>query len=110
MSIFQTNEIRELAQLLPNRVRSTYNLRQVMDYPGTGPFRHKKRVDKEVWVMERNPDYWNEGLPYLDGIEFYHLTAPGSRAGLLPPSPLRTARASFPACRSSLANAPCGTR
>src|SRR5437870_1261545 len=35
---------------------------------------------------------------------------PGSRAGLLPPSPLRTARASFPACRSSLANAPCGTR
>jgi ABC-type transport system substrate-binding protein len=50
-----------------------YNLRQVMAYPGTGPFRHKKRVDKEVWIMERNPDYWNEGLPYLDGIEFYHL-------------------------------------
>src|SRR5919109_5409556 len=36
--------------------------------------------------------------------------SPGSRAGLLPPSPLRTARASFPACRSSLSNAPCGTR
>ena len=50
-----------------------YNLRQVMDYPGTGPFRHKKRVDKEVWVMERNPDYWNDGLPYLDGLEVYHL-------------------------------------
>src|SRR5438874_12302100 len=52
---------------------NNYNLRQVMDFPGTGPFRHKKRVDKEVWIMERNPDYWNEGLPYLDGIEFYHL-------------------------------------
>ena len=51
---------------------SNYNLRQVLNYPGTGPFRHVKRVDKEVWVMERNPDYWNEGLPYLDGIEFYH--------------------------------------
>src|SRR2546426_4739996 len=37
-------------------------------------------------------------------------STPGSRAGLLPPSPLRTARASFPACRSSLTNAPCGTR
>lgn len=49
-----------------------YNLRQVMNYPGTGPFRHVKRIDKEVWVMERHPDYWNEGLPYLDGIEFYH--------------------------------------
>jgi ABC-type oligopeptide transport system substrate-binding subunit len=23
--------------------------------------------------MERNPDYWNEGLPYLDGVEVYHL-------------------------------------
>lgn len=23
--------------------------------------------------MERNPDYWNEGLPYLDGLEVYHL-------------------------------------
>jgi ABC-type transport system substrate-binding protein len=54
---------------------NNYNLRQVMDYPGTGPFRHKKRVDKEVWVMERNPDYWNEGLPYLEGIEFYHFDA-----------------------------------
>jgi hypothetical protein len=37
-------------------------------------------------------------------------STPGSRAGLLTPSPLRTARASFPTCRSSLANAPCGTR
>src|SRR5262245_21499659 len=52
---------------------NNYNLRQVMNYPGTGPFRHVKRVDKEVWVMERNPDYWNEGLPYLNGVEVYHL-------------------------------------
>src|SRR5882724_13585044 len=35
---------------------------------------------------------------------------PGSRAGLLPPSPLRTARESFLSSSSSLANAPCGTR
>jgi ABC-type oligopeptide transport system substrate-binding subunit len=31
-----------------------------------------RRVENEVWVMERNPNYWNKGLPYLDGIEFYH--------------------------------------
>jgi peptide/nickel transport system substrate-binding protein len=54
---------------------NNYDLRRVMTYPGTGPFRHVKRVDKEVWVMEKNRDYWNEGLPYLDGIEFYHLAA-----------------------------------
>src|SRR5258708_10639232 len=23
--------------------------------------------------MEKNPNYWNKGLPYLDGIEFYHV-------------------------------------
>ena len=50
-----------------------YNLRNVMNFPGTGPFRHVRRVDKEVWVMERNPDYWNKGLPYLDRLEVYHI-------------------------------------
>ena len=68
---------------------NNYNLRQVMDYPGTGPFRHKKRVDKEVWVMERNPDYWNEGLPYLDGIEFYH-PRPSLRNWVAPSWPVKS--------------------
>jgi peptide/nickel transport system substrate-binding protein len=49
------------------------NLRQVMNYPGTGPFRHVSRKDKEVWIMERNPNYWNKGLPYLDKLEIYHM-------------------------------------
>ena len=49
-----------------------YNLRRVVDIPGTGPFKSKRRVENEVWVMEKNPNYWNKGLPYLDGIEFYH--------------------------------------
>jgi peptide/nickel transport system substrate-binding protein len=48
------------------------NLRQVMNYPGTGPFRHVSRKDKEVWIMERNPDYWNKGLPLVDKLEIYH--------------------------------------
>ncbi len=49
-----------------------YNLRRVLDIPGTGPFKSKRRVENEIWVMEKNPNYWNKGLPYLDGIEFYH--------------------------------------
>ncbi len=49
------------------------NLRQVMNYPGTGPFRHVSRKDKEVWIMEKNPNYWNKGLPYLDRLEVYHM-------------------------------------
>jgi peptide/nickel transport system substrate-binding protein len=50
-----------------------YNLRQVMNYPGTGPFRHVSRKDKEVWIQERNPDYWNKGLPLVDKLEIYHM-------------------------------------
>ena len=49
-----------------------YNLRKVLDVPGTGPFQSVRRVEQEVWEMKKNPNYWNEGLPYLDGIEFYH--------------------------------------
>ena len=49
------------------------NLRQVMAYPGTGPFRHVSRKDKEIWIMEKNPNYWNKGLPYLDKLEVYHM-------------------------------------
>ena len=51
------------------------NLRQVSSYPGTGPFRHVTRKNDEVWVMERNPRYWNPRLPYLDRLEVYHLAA-----------------------------------
>jgi len=52
---------------------NNYNLRKVVAYPGTGPFRSVRRVENEIWVMEKNPNYWNKGLPYLDGIEFYHV-------------------------------------
>jgi peptide/nickel transport system substrate-binding protein len=52
---------------------NNYNLRKVEVYPGTGPFRSVRRVENEIWVMEKNPNYWNMGLPYLDGIEFYNV-------------------------------------
>jgi peptide/nickel transport system substrate-binding protein len=52
---------------------NNYNLRKVEVYPGTGPFRSVRRVENQLWVMEKNPSYWNKGLPYLDGVEFYHV-------------------------------------
>jgi peptide/nickel transport system substrate-binding protein len=51
---------------------NNYNLRKVEIYPGTGPFKSVRRVENEVWVFEKNKNYWNNPLPYLDGIEFYH--------------------------------------
>src|SRR5262244_1627957 len=50
-----------------------YNLRNIPNFPGTGPFRHVSRIDKEIWILEKNPQYWNTGLPYLDSLEIYHL-------------------------------------
>ncbi len=37
---------------------------------GTGPFMFVSAEANQQVVLERNPDYWQEGLPYLDGIEF----------------------------------------
>ena len=50
-----------------------YDLRRVAVYPGTGPFRHKSLEPGVVRRLERNPDYWNPALPYLDGLDIYHL-------------------------------------
>jgi ABC-type transport system substrate-binding protein len=52
---------------------NNYNLRKVEIYPGTGPFKSVRRVENESWTMEKNKDYWNKGLPYLEGIEMYHV-------------------------------------
>lgn len=36
---------------------------------GTGPFKFVAFDANKVIRLERNPDYWREGRPYLDGIE-----------------------------------------
>ena len=38
-----------------------YNLRRVVDIPGTGPFKSKRRVENEVWVMEKNAELLEQG-------------------------------------------------
>lgn len=37
---------------------------------GTGPFKFVSYKPAEYIRLERNPDYWKPGLPYLDGIEW----------------------------------------
>lgn len=43
-------------------VRNPWNLKPI----GTGPFRFKEWVRGNRIVLERNPDYWDTGKPYLD--------------------------------------------
>ena len=51
-----------------------YDLREVIA-PGTGAFRFVDHLPAEKWVMERNPDYWDPELPYVDGLEMLHVPA-----------------------------------
>lgn len=37
---------------------------------GTGPFMFVSATPNQEVVVERNPDYWRDGLPYLDEIVF----------------------------------------
>ena len=61
------------AQILPRHLyqetdilRNPHNVKPV----GTGPFRFKDWVRGDRIVLERNPDYWDTGKPYLDGVIF----------------------------------------
>ena len=44
---------------------------QMRQHPiGTGPFKFVEFKPNERIKVERNPDYWKQGRPYLDGIEY----------------------------------------
>jgi len=50
---------------------------------GTGPFRLKEYVPGDYTVYERNPDYWDKPLPYLDGMKFVVIKDESSRLAAL---------------------------
>jgi len=44
---------------------------QIGQHPiGTGPYIYKEYIQGERIVLERNKDYWEEGLPYFDKLLF----------------------------------------
>ena len=45
---------------------------------GTGPFILKEFVKGSHITMEKNPDYWKKGLPYLDAINIKIMSDPSS--------------------------------
>jgi peptide/nickel transport system substrate-binding protein len=53
---------------------TAYQARGKQDAPmypmGTGPFKLAKWEQNNLIVLEKNPEYWKPGLPYLDRIEF----------------------------------------
>lgn len=43
---------------------------------GTGPFRFVSSSPDQGILLERNPDYWQEGLPLLDEVRFVQIPDP----------------------------------
>ncbi|MBI2909006.1 MAG: hypothetical protein HYX92_15290 [Chloroflexi bacterium] len=46
---------------------------------GTGPYKFKNLTRGVSWELEKNPDYFVKGRPYLDGIKAYMIKDPGAR-------------------------------
>ena len=54
---------------------------------GTGPFKLAEFKMNESIKLVKNPDYWKQGLPYLDGIEFTIIARPlDAHAGVRQPA------------------------
>jgi len=47
---------------------------------GSGPFKLKEYVRGASIELERNPKYWKQGLPYMDGIKYFIIKDDGARA------------------------------
>src|SRR5262249_50147887 len=50
---------------------------------GTGPFRFKQYARGQVIELERNPDYFVPGRPFLDGLRYTIITERGTRLAAL---------------------------
>jgi ABC-type transport system substrate-binding protein len=62
-----------------SRERSEAHLHPV----GTGPFKLAKWEPQHLIVLEKHADYWKQGLPYLDRIEFKIMKDGVTRAAAL---------------------------
>jgi peptide/nickel transport system substrate-binding protein len=50
---------------------------------GTGPFKVTEYVPNEKLILEKNENYWQAGLPYLDGIDILIVSDNNTRAIML---------------------------
>ncbi|MEK7681309.1 MAG: ABC transporter substrate-binding protein, partial [Chloroflexota bacterium] len=56
------------ASVIPADQPTSRNVREVI---GTGPFRFKQYQSSVAYEVVRNENYWNKGVPHLDGVTVY---------------------------------------
>ena len=70
--------------IFPKKVleANSNDLKTLIDHPAAGPFKFLEIKAGELIAYEAFDNYWDEGFPYLDGIEF-HLLGSGGFAAFL---------------------------
>ncbi len=59
------------AAIVPRKVVEDLGDKRFAEHPvGSGPFKVTEFTHRERTVLKRNPYYWREGQPYLDGVVF----------------------------------------
>ena len=56
--------------IAPEVVREIWRLKKVETAIGTGPFILERYEPNVKTIFRRNPDYFRQGLPYVDGVEW----------------------------------------
>ncbi|MDP3062902.1 MAG: ABC transporter substrate-binding protein [Chloroflexota bacterium] len=76
LEVLAANPLFGVAVIYPKKTLEENNsdLRKVLA-PGTGPFTLKERKVGEYWLIERNPNYFIPGLPYVDEVKYFHIPA-----------------------------------
>jgi peptide/nickel transport system substrate-binding protein len=64
------NALPALTGVVPKHVFEGTDINANQSLVGTGPFRFAEHRPGEYYRLERNPEYWQPGLPYLDGIVY----------------------------------------
>ena len=67
------------ASILPQKVVEEQGEAFAENPVGAGAFRLKEWRRDEVVILERNPHYWEEGKPALDGVEWYKIVDDNTR-------------------------------
>jgi peptide/nickel transport system substrate-binding protein len=50
---------------------------------GTGPFKFVEHVKGSHWIGKKNPDYWDQGKPYLDGYRAIFMSSSSAQVAAI---------------------------
>lgn len=68
------------AAIVPKKVVEEVGDKEFAEHPiGSGPFEVKEYVVGQKTVLQRNPNYWREGEPYLDEVVFEYVPDANTR-------------------------------